>query len=82
MAKAINNLPSASDRDFFTDQIANTVLYFEYMEKVVNTSKLFDIATSYKELFLSGNAAIEKSKLSNMNLVSYSIEEYVKIIEK
>lgn len=82
LAKAINNLPSASDRDFFTDQIANTVLYFEYMEKVVNTSKLFDIATSYKELFLSGNAAIEKSKLSNMNLVSYSIEEYVKIIEK
>jgi len=82
LAKAINNLPSASDRDFFTDQIANTVLYFEYMEKVVNTSKLFDIATSYKELFLSGNAAIEKSKLSNMNLVSYSIEEYAKIIEK
>ena len=76
LAKAIANLPSAEDRQIFTDKIANTVFYFQYRDKVVNTSKLFDIATSYKDLPLFGTTAIEKSKLSNMNLIEYSIEEY------
>lgn len=82
LAKALNALPSEKDKEAYTEEIAQSVFYFEYMDKIVNTAKLFDLATSWKEIYLTGDSAIEKSKLSNGPLVFYTVEDFEKLLEK
>ena len=82
LAKALNALPSDTDKKAYTKEIAQNVYYFEYTGKIVNTAKLFDLATSWKDIYLTGNSAIEKSELSNGSLIFYTVEDFTKLLEK
>ena len=73
LEEAINNLPTNDERTLFFNEMENTVFYFHYNGKIVNISKLFELAKSY-----SGNLETADNKLTKANPLELTIEEYAK----
>ena len=73
LEKAIKDLPLNDEKNLYFDKLANIAFYFHYNGKVLNISKLFELAKSY-----SGNLEARGNKLTEVTPLELTVEEYAK----